>query len=155
MLKILKSAISFITDPEARAVSPIKYPNGNAMSIREAKSFGLYIGDEAITEDKLTELLHNATHKTPRDMAILQMAHWNACNFWIKEMYYEKSQIEGKVKVKVIGPAYIQGDDTVLVPIESIGGVLTEKLEPTFDHLNMGALNSMITYTLENKKSTQ
>jgi hypothetical protein len=137
MLAILKSAISFITDPDARAVSPIKYPNGNAMSIREAKSFGLYLGDEAITEDKLTELLHNATHKTPRDMAILKMAHWNVCNFWINEVYYEKSPIEGKVKVKTTGPAYIQGDSTVLVPIETIGGVLTEKLEPAFDHINV------------------
>jgi len=153
MFKMLKSAMSFITDPEARAVSPIKYPNGNAMSIREAKSFGLYIGDEAITEDKLTELLHNATYKTPRDMAILKVAHWNLSNFSIKEMYYEKSPLEGKVKVKLIGAAYIQGEDTVLVPIESIGGVLTERLEPIFKNQNAGILNSLIVSTLGKQKS--
>jgi len=132
MLEIFKSALSFITDPEARVVSPLTYPNGNAMSVREAKAYGLYVDGDALTEDKLTELLHNAHHKTPRDMAILKMAHWNLSHFSFKEMFYEKSAIEGKVKVKLTGAAYIQGDDIVMVPVETIGGVLIEKLEPVF-----------------------
>ena len=41
MNDMFKSAKSFMSDSEARKLSPFKYPNGAGMSIREAKSQGL------------------------------------------------------------------------------------------------------------------
>jgi len=34
-------AFAFVTDPNARTISRFTYPNGNAMSVRDAKKKGL------------------------------------------------------------------------------------------------------------------
>ena len=39
--KIFEDACAFLTDPDARKFSRHKYPNGNGMSVREAKKRGL------------------------------------------------------------------------------------------------------------------
>jgi len=47
---MIKDAVAFMRDPEARIVSEYKYPNGNAMSVRDAKMQGLsryYTKDKA------------------------------------------------------------------------------------------------------------
>lgn len=40
-LAILGSAWAFLMDPEARVLSGVTYPNGNGMSVREARKRGL------------------------------------------------------------------------------------------------------------------
>ena len=40
-IEMFKDAVAFVKDPEARKLSKHKYPNGNGMSVREAKKQGL------------------------------------------------------------------------------------------------------------------
>ena len=39
--RIFSDAFAFLRDPDARKISPYKYPSGNPMSIRDAKKAGL------------------------------------------------------------------------------------------------------------------
>ena len=42
MKEFTLGSLSFMLEPDARKVSRHRYGNGNAMSVKEAKSFGLY-----------------------------------------------------------------------------------------------------------------
>jgi hypothetical protein len=40
-VEILKDVYAYFTNPDARKLSPFKYPSGAGMSVRQAKQLGL------------------------------------------------------------------------------------------------------------------
>lgn len=122
------SAIAFVLDKEARELSPIAYPNGAGMSVREAKKYGLYISGNALVPEYFKQLQEAALNGSKRDKAVFRAAKWNLSMLGNQMIFYIKSDLEGKVPVYTVAPAHVRNED-VYVPLTTIGDVLLDKVE--------------------------
>jgi hypothetical protein len=127
MLELFKLAYLFITDPDARNLSPFTYDNGNGMSIREAKEFGLYLDGKPLIDERIQNVVDKSQSGSAEDKAIYDMVSWNIANWKCKDYYYNKSIAEGVILVKKCGPAFIKGNN-IFIPTEEFGDIPVIKL---------------------------
>jgi len=129
MLKIIEAILAFIFDPEARQKSPISFHNGAAISVREAKLFGLYHQGQFVTRNYLEQLSVMAKEGSEDDKALFLALRWNWSNRCLPVVNYLKSELEGNVPVQVVGPAFSRGG-FAFITLETIGEVLLSRVNP-------------------------
>lgn len=129
MLKLIEAILAFIFDPEARQKAPISFHNGAAMSVREAKLYGLYHRGQFVTQVYLEQLSDIARDGSEDDKSIFLALRWNWANRCLPVVYFLKSELEGKVPVQVVGPAFSRGG-YAFITLEIIGEVLLSRVEP-------------------------
>lgn len=127
MGELLKLAYLFIVDPDARNLAPFTYDNGNGMSIREAKEFGLYLDDKPLTDERIQYIVDKSQSGSAEDKAIYDMVSWNISNWKCRDHYYQKSIAEGTVLIRTSGAAFIKGNN-IFVPSEIYGDIPVDKL---------------------------
>lgn len=81
----------------------------------------------------LMELQAKALAGDTRAAAQFRVAKWNASVPVGTEVFYVKSQAEGKCRLKTVGAAFVMGEDQPVVDLVGIGPVALDKTEPTFD----------------------
>lgn len=126
--QIIYSAAAYVSDPDARTKSRVLRHNGIAMSVREAKINGLHFDGQVFTDDYMPVLLARALNGSLHEKAIFIMAKWNRSMLGCKQVYFNKSDIEGVVKVNLLGAAHIKNDYHVVATIEGVGDVLIDRL---------------------------
>lgn len=133
MLEIIEAILAFIFDPEARQKAPISFHSGAAMSVREAKLYGLYYRGQFVTQEYLTQLSDIARDGSEDDKALFLALRWNWANRCLPVVNYLKSELEGKVPVRVVGPAFSRGG-YAFITLELIGEVLLNRVESLENH---------------------
>lgn len=129
MLAIIEAITAFITDPEARKKAPISFNNGAAMSVRDAKKYGLYHCGQYVTRDYLEHLSNIARDGGDDDKAVFIALRWNWTHRCLPAVSFFKSELEGKVQIQAIGPAFARGGHA-FITLESIGEVLLSRAKP-------------------------
>lgn len=77
----------------------------------------------------LNELQAQALAGDVSAAARFRIVKWNESASVGAEVFYEKSQIEGKCRVRTVSQAYLLGDDQPVVDVSGIGMVLLDKIE--------------------------
>ncbi len=77
----------------------------------------------------LNELQAQALAGDAGAAARFRIVKWNESVSVGAEVFYEKSQIEGKCRVRTVSQAYLLGDDQPVVDVSGIGMVLLDKIE--------------------------
>ncbi|WP_341744687.1 hypothetical protein [Azonexus hydrophilus] len=84
------------------------------------------------TTEDLKDLQAKALAGDTRAAAQFRVEKWNSSTAVGTEVFYEKSQVEGKCRLKTVSNAYVLGDDQPVVDLVGVGMVLLDKIEPAF-----------------------